>query len=128
MAQTAALPPPPATPPPSPGRPVAGCLPDAGLLCVGLSRVWLGARGVRTHTLGWVVLCAGGWHRPSSPPPPYPTLCSFTVGEGEMDYYSTFDKRTGGKYVFESRESSPATVVGEEGSGSDAVEPLGYSA
>ena len=54
----------------------------------------------------------------------------FTVGEGIMDYYSTFDKRTGGKYVFEedSRDASPATVGGEEaGEAAGHVEPLGYS-
>ena len=42
----------------------------------------------------------------------------FTVGEGIMDYYSTYDKRTGGKYSFEDEEggaSSPATVeLGED--------------
>ena len=52
----------------------------------------------------------------------------FTVGEGIMDYYSTLDKRTGGKYSFEdSRGASPATVTGEEDAGASSVEPLGYS-
>ena len=53
----------------------------------------------------------------------------FTVGEGIMDYYSTYDKRTGGKYSFEdSRGESPATVTGEEDtSAAAAVQPLGYS-
>jgi hypothetical protein len=52
----------------------------------------------------------------------------FTVGDGEMDYYATYDKRTGGKYTFESRGSSPSTVVDEADAAADAVEPLGYTA
>ena len=52
----------------------------------------------------------------------------FTVGEGIMDYYSTYDKRTGGKYSFEdSRGASPATVTGEEDGSAPAVQPLAYS-
>jgi len=53
----------------------------------------------------------------------------FTVGEGIMDYYSTYDKRTGGTYSFEedSRGASPATVGGEEVAEAGHVEPLGYS-
>jgi hypothetical protein len=41
----------------------------------------------------------------------------FTVGDAPMDYYSTFDKRTGGKYeplhAARSESSSPATVSSE---------------
>ena len=52
----------------------------------------------------------------------------FTVGEGIMDYYSTYDKRTGGKYSFEdSRGASPATVTGEEDGSAPAVQPLASS-
>lgn len=50
----------------------------------------------------------------------------FTVGEGEMDYYSTYDKRTGGKYEFASRESSPSTVDGDADADAPAVEGLEY--
>jgi hypothetical protein len=51
----------------------------------------------------------------------------FTIGDGEMDYYSTFDKRTGGKYEFPARStsSSPATVDGETRD-EPAVEALEY--
>ncbi len=32
----------------------------------------------------------------------------FVIGDGDMDYYTTFDKRTGEKYDFSSRASTPA--------------------
>lgn len=46
----------------------------------------------------------------------------FTVGEGAMDYYTTFDKRTGGKYAFPDAAPAPESVeaLGSGGGGEAA--------
>lgn len=56
------------------------------------------------------------------------TARRFTVGDGELDYYSTYDKRTGGPYVFDASAArlSPATVddtnEGESGESAEGVD------